>query len=262
MNHYPNPPVRQKFPTATGSRPTCRSMRVLRLAAVVVTGLLVLGAVSVLDAADSKMTNAATGSQTVPLPARSSTVVSNGFDILDNQYRLVIGDQLSFRILEDKEIDSQSVPVNLAVTDSGDVQVPYIGRYPVVGKTCKELALALKTELEKDYYKKATVIVAVDSKPRSRGKIYIAGAVGAPGPQDISSDETLTLSKAILRAGGLNNYAKGTAVQLTRSTGPAPGDETKIIVDVPKIIKNGNTRDDVVLQPGDLIFVPERMIRF
>ena len=77
------------------------------------------------------------------------------------------------------------------VTDSGDVQLPYIGRYPAVGKTCKELALALKTELEKDYYKQATVIVAVDSKPRSRGKIYLTGAIGAPGPQDISSDVRL-----------------------------------------------------------------------
>jgi len=262
MNYYPDQPVRQKYPQAAGSRKGCRWLRVCSLTTAVVTGLLGLGAFNLLNAADSKATNAAAANRTASLSAKSSTVVSDSFDKLDDQYRLVMGDQLSFRILEDKEVEGKSDPVMLAVTDSGDVQVPYIGRYPAVGKTSKELALALKTELEKDYYKKATVIVAVDSKPRSRGKIYLAGQIGAPGPQDISSDETLTLSKAILRAGGLNRNSKGTAVQITRSTGPARGDETKIIVDVTKIIKDGDTKNDVVLQPGDLIFVPDRLFQF
>ena len=107
------------------------------------------------------------------------------------------------------------------------------------------------------------MIVAVDAKPRSRGKIYLVGAVGAPGPMDISSDETLTLSRAILRAGGLTTFAKGSAVQITRNNGSASEGEKKIIVDVAQILgKSGKIQNDVVLQPGDLIFVPERMFRF
>jgi len=253
MNHHPVPSIRQIFPTTIAFRQDCRWLRVRRLTVAAVIGLLLMGAARVQAESPRNRTGPA---------IKSSTVVSNGFDVLDDQYKLVLGDQLSFRILEDKEVFGKADPVNLVVTDSGDVQVPYIGRYPAVGKTCKELALILKTQLEKDCYKRATVILAVDSKPRSRGKIYLVGAIGAPGPQDIPSDETLTLSKAILRAGGLTPFAKGSAVQITRSTGPDPGDETKIIVDVTRILdRHANIQDDVVLQPGDLIFVPERMIR-
>lgn len=251
-----------KLPKAAGSG---RSglMRCCRLVLAVLTGLLALGVADGLKAADTTVSNAAAGSPVISSTTDVSTTVStNGFNVLDDQYRLVIGDQLNFRILEDKEVFGQDTPVNLVVTDSGDVQVPYIGRYPAVGKTCKELALVLKTELEKENYKRATVIVAVDLKPRSRGKIYLVGAIGAPGPQDISSDETLTLSKAILRAGGFNSFAKGSAVQVTRSTGPKPGDEQKIIVNVTDILEGGKTGKDLVLQPGDLIYVPERMLRF
>jgi len=33
-------------------------------------------------------------------------------------------------------------------------------------------------------------------------------------------------------------------------------------VNVSAVLENGKTKDDMPLQPGDLIFVPERMIRF
>ena len=82
---------------------------------------------------------------------------ANGMDALDDRHKLNIGDRLSFRIVEDGDD-----PKQIAVTDSGDLELPYIGRYPAVGKTCRELAWKLKAELEKDYYYHATVIIAVN----------------------------------------------------------------------------------------------------
>jgi polysaccharide export outer membrane protein len=216
---------------------------------------------SVLNAADTAVaTNAASNTPTPVVASPASAVTSgttNAANVLDDKYRLVIGDQLSFQIIEDEDD-----PVHLGVTDSGDLQVPYIGRYPAVGKTCKELSLALKAELEKEYYKQATVIIAVDSKPGSRGRIYLVGAIGAPGPQDISSEEVLTVSKAILRAGGFTAYADEKKVKVTRSTGAGPGGDKTFIVNVSRILEEGKTEDDLPLQPGDLVFIPERMIRF
>jgi polysaccharide export outer membrane protein len=182
---------------------------------------------------------------------------STNVNQLDDRYKLVIGDQLSFRIIEDEED-----PRLLVVTDSGDIEVPYLGRYPVIGKTCKELAANLKTELEKRYYYQATVIVAVNAMPRSRGKIYLVGAIRAPGPQDISSEETLTVSKAILRAGGFNDFANQKKVKITRTTGKNKDDVQTFLVDVSSVFEKGSTQNDIALQPGDLIYVPERLIRF
>lgn len=175
-------------------------------------------------------------------------------DALDDKYHLVIGDQLSFQILEDED-----APVVLPVTDSGDIQVPYLGRYPAEGKTCKELAGQLKTELEKKYYYQATVVIAVNSMPRSRGKIYLVGAIRVPGPQEISSDETLTVSRAILRAGGFTEFANDTKVKVTRGSA---AEKKFFTIDVSRILEKGETDEDLPLQPGDMIYIPERVIRF
>lgn len=212
--------------------------------------LVLLCAAATADMAWAQMPAAATNSP-VLAAANSSNV-----DVLDNKYHLVVGDQLSFRILEDED-----EPVGLTVTDSGDIQVPYLGRYPAAGKTCKELAAALKAELEKKYYYQATVVVAVNAMPKSRGKIYLVGAIRAPGPQDISSDEALTVSKAILRSGGFTDFANEKKVKVTRASGGADGKQT-FVVDVERVLEKGETEADLPLQPGDLIFVPERMIRF
>lgn len=181
---------------------------------------------------------------------------TNSMEALDNTYRLAIGDRLSFRIVEDEEALRP-----LVVMDLGELEVPYIGRFPATGKTCKELAGALKSELEKEYYYQATVIVAVDLM-RSRGKVYLVGPVRVPGPQEIPGDEVLTLSKAILRAGGLSDFADGRKVRVTRAGAGAEAREQIFTVDVEDVLKKGRIESDLPLQPGDLIYVPERLIRF
>jgi protein involved in polysaccharide export with SLBB domain len=180
---------------------------------------------------------------------------NNSMETLDDKHLLAIGDRLSFRIVEDEE-----EPRSLTVMDSGELEVPHIGRFNAVGKSCKQLAKALKAELEKEYYYQATVVVAVDSMARSRGKVYLVGPVRVPGPQDIPSDETLTLSKAILRAGGFSDFADKRNVKITRKA--ADGiHEDHITVDVSAILEKGQTASDVPLLPGDLIYVPERLFR-
>jgi len=180
---------------------------------------------------------------------------TNSMEALDDKHLLAIGDKLSFRIVQDEED-----PKPLLVTDSGELEVPYIGRFPATGKSCKQLACELKTELEKEYYFHATVIVAVDAMTKSRGKVYLVGAVRVPGPQEIPSDEVLTLSKAILRAGGFTDFADKHNVKVTRKG--AAGEDQKFTVNVAEILEKGKTETDRRLEPGDLIYVPDRLIRF
>jgi polysaccharide export outer membrane protein len=210
-----------------------------------------------------ELTNPLTTPRTNARPATATVTNSapftgtNSMDALDDKYKLAIGDRLSFRIVEDEED-----PKPLFVTDSGDLEVPYIGRYAALGKTCKGLAQELKTELCKEYYYQATVILAVDLMTKSRGKIYVVGPVHVPGPQDIPSDEVLTLSKAILRAGGFGDFADKHNVRVTRKSGPGQKGEQIFTVNVAQILEKGKTDADMVLEPGDFIYVPERSIRF
>ena len=195
--------------------------------------------------------------QTLKISRGSQTPeANNSMETLDDKHFLAIGDRLSFRIVEDEED-----PRSLTVMDSGELEVPYIGRFYAVGHSCRDLAKALKTELEKDYYYNATVIVAVDLKAKSRGKVYLSGAVRLPGAQEIPSDETFTLSKAILCAGGFTDFADKKKVKISRKAADGVN-EDHITVDVTEILERGRTSADVTLLAGDQIYVPERLIRF
>lgn len=211
--------------------------------------------------ATPRMASNAPPNTAAPVPQTTTNLSSlsstNSMDALDEKHKLAIGDRLSFRIVEDEED-----PKPLLVTDSGDLELPYLGRFPAVGRTCKQLARQVKAELEKEYYYQATVIVAVDVMTKSRGKVYLVGPVRAPGPQEIPSDEVLTLSKAILRAGGFGDYADKHKVRVTRKGGAAAGQDQLFTVDVGEILEKGKTESDLPLEPGDLIYVPERLIRF
>src|SRR5207237_1842559 len=99
--------------------------------------------------------------------------------------------------------------------------------------------------LEKEYYYQATVIIAVDQKAKSRGKVYIVGPVRMPGPQEIPSDEILTLSKAILRAGGFNDFADRHNVKVTRRSVAGPGGKQILSVDVGQIFDKGKVELDL-----------------
>jgi protein involved in polysaccharide export with SLBB domain len=171
--------------------------------------------------------------------------------VLDDKKRLGSNDYVSFRVVEDRDDESQHLRVN----DNGELEVPYIGLVPAQGRTCKELAYSIKNALEKEYYYHATVILAVDRvSEKSRGRVYVYGAVKGQGPQEIPPDETYTVSKAIIRAGGFGDFADKRKVKLTRKNGQ------DITVDLKRIIEQGRTDEDVVVQPDDQIYVPQRLI--
>ena len=196
----------------------------------------------------------------------SALQVTNSMDALDDKHLLAIGDRLSFRIEEDRLLSvpnerEQDDTKPLFVTDTGELDVPYIGRLPAENKTCKQLACEIKAALEKNYYQQATVVLAVDLMTKSRGKVYLVGPVRVPGPQDIPSDEVLTLSRAILRAGGFTDFADRKNVKVTRKA-PAGGEKRTFVVDVGQILDKGRTETDPLLQAEDLIYIPERLVRF
>lgn len=176
---------------------------------------------------------------------------TNSMTVLDDKKRLGSNDYVSFRVVEDRDNESQMLRVN----DNGELEVPYIGLVPAQGRTCKELAYAIKSALEKEYYYHATVILAVDRvSEKSRGRVYVYGAVKGQGPQEIPPDETYTVSKAIIRAGGFGDFADKRKVKLTRKNGE------DVTVDLKRIIEQGHSDEDVIVKPDDQIYVPQRLI--
>jgi len=187
------------------------------------------------------------------LPVTSAVMRTNSMAVLDDKKKLGSNDYVSFRVVEDRDNDSQRLRVN----DNGELEVPYVGLVPAKGKSCKELAYTIKSLLEKEYYYHATVILAVDRvSEKSRGRIYVYGQVKGQGPQEIPPDEDYTVSKAIVRAGGFSDFADKAKVKVTRKNGE------HFVVNVKNVVERGRTDEDVILQPDDQITVPQRLINY
>ena len=178
--------------------------------------------------------------------------------VMDDRHKLVPGDKLSFRVVEDRD---EAKP--LIVADTGELDVPYIGRINVSGKTCKEVAADLKVLLEKDYYYQATVVLGLDQISRVLGRVYVWGQVRNQGPIEIPANEVFTAGKAILRAGGFGDFANKKKVKVVRNTKPGEASEKQdILVNMQEVLEEGRTDKDVILQPDDFIIVPARLINW
>jgi protein involved in polysaccharide export with SLBB domain len=177
-------------------------------------------------------------------------------DSLDNHQKLGPGDRVTYRVIED-----QDEPRTLLVTDSGDLEVPYLGLVHAAGKTCLELAREVKGLLEKKLYYTATVMMSAEviNKTRVMGKVYVTGQVRNSGGFEVHPGETITVSRAILNAGGFSDFSDKRNVRLIRST--ATGKETRLI-NVQEIWEKGRLDRDLVVEPGDLIVVPERLVKW
>jgi polysaccharide export outer membrane protein len=84
-------------------------------------------------------------------------------------------------------------------------------------------------------------------------RVFVMGRVNKPGAIKAKLSEGVTLFQAIADAGGLAEGAKESAITITRKD--KAGKEQKIRVNLRDIIKG--KKKDVVLQEGDVVYVPE-----
>lgn len=198
----------------------------------------------------------ATQSAPATAPATSSTSTAD-----TKQHKLSPGDVVTFRITEDR--DPPGTPEKqLTVTDSGELDIPYIGLIPAKDKTCKEIVTQITPLLEKDFYVKATVAMAFSYSTKTStglGRVYVYGEVKSPGAVLVPPNETFTASKAIVAAGGFADFAKQNKVKIFRKQ---EGKVQTFELDMDEIFKKGRLEKDLAVEPDDIISVPKRAINF
>jgi polysaccharide export outer membrane protein len=170
-------------------------------------------------------------------------------------YTLQIGDKIHYSILEEGK-DC----VVLLVDEQGEIQVPILGKMPAQGKTLQALSADLQKALTSTYYKRATLYLRLFEAPDSRGKIFMMGQVANQGPMGLPENEILTVTRALLRAGGLTPAADAVHVTIFRRDPQANEDEApeQIRVNLQAILQSGDFRQDLILKPDDVVFVPEK----
>ena len=78
-----------------------------------------------------------------------------------------------------------------------------------------------------------------------------------PGQINFPPTRELTVSRAIQLSGGLDTSARSSAIRVTRTRGNTTD---QFEVDLDHIGLSGQARDDVMLLPGDVVYVPEGVL--
>jgi polysaccharide export outer membrane protein len=133
----------------------------------------------------------------------------------------------------------------------GAIAFPLIGRVEVAGRLPAEVEKEIQARLADGFLKSPQVSV-LPKEYRSK-KITVLGAVKQPGTFPFG--ENMSVVEAISKAGGFTGMARKNAVRVTRSAG---GEIRNIIVAVEDISRG--KAPNFFLRPGDVIFVPERVI--
>jgi len=147
------------------------------------------------------------------------------------------------------------------VDAQGCVNLPLVGEVQVIGRTIIDAQKAIEVAyLDGRFLKNPKVTINVEEyAPRD---VSVAGYVKNPGRIPLPIESTLTIVEVITRAGGFTDIAKGTEVIITRVL--PDGKKMTEIVDVDSLIRGKDSVDlkknAFKLEPGDIIYVPARLI--
>ena len=130
-----------------------------------------------------------------------------------------------------------------AVSDSGYIEIPVLGRVQVAGKTMDE-AISMIRQRANHYLKDATVIVKLISF-----KVSVIGEVNRPGTYN-NFNSQLTVLEAVSMAGDITDYGDRKRVLVLRPT----ADGTKSFR-LNLTSKDILTSDGFFLLPNDIIYV-------
>ncbi|MBW7470452.1 polysaccharide export protein [Marinobacter sp. F4218] len=171
-------------------------------------------------------------------------------EIKDYDYVVNRGDILSITVWDHPELtipagsDRSPSEAGNWVHSDGTIFYPYVGEVEVAGLKVTEIRDILRKRLAK-YIESPQVDVTVASFRSKR--VYLTGEVKQPGTQPITN-VPLTLLQAVSNAGGLTEVADWTDVTLTRNA-----ETTRY--SLRDLYRQGDTRENVLLRPNDIIHV-------
>jgi polysaccharide export outer membrane protein len=172
-------------------------------------------------------------------------------------HRLQLADRVRVDVYQEEEL------TRLARIDArGIVNLPLIGELTIGGLTVVEAQdLVQRAYQDGRFLRNPQITVSVEEyAPR---EVSIQGQIRSPGRYTLPIESTFTVVELVTKAGGITDIGKGTEVSVTR----VMPDGTKQVfkVDVDNVIKGrrsaGKIDDNtLLLLPGDIVYVPERLI--
>lgn len=165
-----------------------------------------------------------------------------------SRYKIQNGDVIDLNFAFVQEFNQ-----TVTVQPDGFINLRGIGEMQAAGITVPDLKKTLEdryTAILKD------PVISIELKDFQKPYFIAMGEVGKPGKYDLRADTKL--SEAVAIAGWLSKDAKHSQVLLLRK---ATNDQVEVKqIDLKKLLKGENLSEDVRLEPGDTVVVPQNRI--
>lgn len=163
-------------------------------------------------------------------------------------YVIEPGDALDVRFFYNPELNEE-----VQVRPDGNISLPLVGEIPAAGRTPTQLETSLRDSYSRELRQAAITVIV---KGFAGQRVYVDGEVGTPQMVNIAGN--LSTLQAIASAGGFKASArKGEVLVIRRSGTTQP---VVIPVDLDAAIAGTDTRQDLLLQPYDIVYVPKTAI--
>ncbi len=142
----------------------------------------------------------------------------------------------------------------LTIRPDGRISLPLAGEIKASGLSPERLSKIIAARLKDKYILDPQVTVIVNEVGSK--KILVLGEVKNPGMYKIS--KRLTALEAVGKSGGFSKYSYLESTVIIRN----PYNKVPHIftADLKSVLKEGKVRNDVVLQPGDIVYVPKTFL--
>jgi polysaccharide export outer membrane protein len=140
------------------------------------------------------------------------------------------------------------------VRPDGRITLPLIEDIPATGQTPAQLARAIEDKL-KTFIQNPIVSVVVNgfNGPFAQ-QVRVVGE--ASEPRAIPYRANMTLLDVMIAVGGTTEFAAGNRARLVRYD-KSSGTQREYVLKIDRLIKDGDTRANVRIEPGDVIIIPE-----
>jgi polysaccharide export outer membrane protein len=164
------------------------------------------------------------------------------------------GDVINVLVYDEPDLTIEGIPVR----PDGRISFPLVGDVHTEGLTVSELNQALTTGLERFILAPRVAVIVHEFNSQ---KYTVFGEVVKPGVYPMTTEVSIT--EAVAGAGGLNKgQFRATSVELADLTHAFIAREDKVLpVDFVRLLRQGDMRFDLTLQPGDYIYIPSGLSR-
>lgn len=165
-----------------------------------------------------------------------------------DEYHIQVGDQLDVKFFYQPELNE-----SVTVRPDGRISLQLVQELKIVGMTPSQLTEKLTKAYSAELAKPSiTVIVKAFNSQRVfvDGEVYKAGLVPMMGP--------MTVLQSIAQGGGMKDTARTSEVIVIRRV--AENKVASLVVNLDYAIDGTDMRQDILLQPNDIVFVPKTPI--